>query len=189
LAEPIKIQTPLSDEVLSGLKAGDQVLLSGVIYTGRDAAHRRMMDALDTGNALPFPLDGSCISAIYYVGPTPPRPGKPIGSAGPTTSGRMDAYAPRLMKLGLKVMIGKGMRSQEVKNAIVETKSVYLAAIGGAGALMASCIKEAEVIAYEDLGTEAVHKLTVSDMPLVVINDSAGGDLYAEGRLRYQRGE
>ncbi len=177
-----RITVPCRSADLAKLRSGDRVLLSGTVYTARDQAHKRMMEALDRAEALPFPIDGS---AIYYVGPTPERPGAVIGSAGPTTSGRMDRYSPRLLELGNRVMIGKGQRSQEVKGAVAATGSVYLAALGGAGAMMANCVKSMEVIAWEDLGCEAVRRLQVEDMPLVVILDSQGGDLYADGPLAW----
>ncbi len=180
-----RITTPCTAAELAPLRAGDTVLLSGVIYTARDQAHKRMMEALDAGEALPFDLKGS---AIYYVGPTPERPGQVIGSAGPTTSGRMDAYSPRLLRLGNRVMIGKGKRDNAVKEAVVETGSVYLAALGGAGALMAQCVASLEVIAWPDLGCEAVRRLEVKDMPLTVILDSVGGDLYESGPAAYLEG-
>lgn len=180
-----RITTPCTAADLVPLRAGDTVLLSGVIYTARDQAHKRMMEALDAGEALPFDLKGS---AIYYVGPTPERPGQVIGSAGPTTSGRMDAYSPRLLRLGNRVMIGKGKRDDAVKEAVVETGSVYLAALGGAGALMAQCVSSLEVIAWPDLGCEAVRRLEVKDMPLTVILDSVGGDLYESGPAAYLEG-
>ncbi len=170
-----KLTTPLTPDVLKQLRSGDIVLLSGTIYTGRDAAHRRIVEALDRGEAPPFDLKGA---VIYYVGPTPPPPGKPIGSAGPTTSGRMDAYAPRLHALGLAASIGKGLRSQAVKDAMRQYNAVYLGATGGAGALLSKSITSAEVIAYEELGPEAIRKLTVKDMPLLVINDTLGNELY-----------
>ena len=176
------ITTPVTREMLSPLKAGDTVLLSGTVYTARDAAHKRLMELLDAGQPLPFPLEGS---AIYYVGPTPERPGKVIGSAGPTTSGRMDAYSPRLLDLGQSVMIGKGARSQAVKDAVVRNGGVYLAALGGAGALMAESVKALEVICWEDLGCEAVRKLEVENFPLTVILDAHGGDLYQSGPAAY----
>lgn len=179
-----KITLPLTDEVLKDLKAGDNLLLTGVIYVARDAAHKRMIEALDQGKPLPFDIKGQ---TIYYMGPSPARPGRPIGSAGPTTSGRMDAYTPRLLAEGLKGMIGKGLRSQEVKEAIKKYKAVYLGAIGGAGALISKSIKKAEVIAYEDLGAEAVRRLEVEDFPVTVINDIYGGDLYEEGKAKYAR--
>lgn len=177
-----KLTTPVTREDLAPLKAGDTVLLSGIVYTARDAAHKRMMELLDKGEELPFPVEGS---ALYYVGPTPERPGEVIGSAGPTTSGRMDAYSPRLLDLGQAVMIGKGARNQAVKEAAVRNGAVYLAALGGAGALMAACVKELEVICWEDLGCEAVRRLEVEDMPLTVILDPHGGDLYQSGPAAY----
>lgn len=179
-----KITSPCTAQALAPLRAGDTVLLSGVVYTARDQAHRRMAEALDKGESLPFELEGS---AIYYVGPTPERPGEVIGSAGPTTSGRMDAYSPRLLALGNKIMIGKGKRDAAVKEAVVKYGAVYLAALGGAGALMAQSVKSLEVIAWPDLGCEAVRRLTVEDMPLTVILDSHGGDLYASGPEEYLR--
>ncbi len=182
MSDVIKLNTPLKDGDVEKLKAGDMVELSGVIYTGRDAAHKRMIDALDNGEDLPFDPRGS---VIYYVGPTPPPPGRPIGSAGPTTSYRMDPYAPRLISLGLKGMIGKGGRSDEVIQACIEHKAVYFGAIGGAGALAAQRITAAEVIAWEDLGPEAVRRLTVESFPLAVINDVHGGDLFKLGRSKY----
>lgn len=180
---PKKVTLPLTDEVLKDLKAGDNLLLTGVIYTAREAAHKRMVEALDRGKLLPFDIKGA---TIYYMGPTPARPGRVIGSAGPTTSGRMDAYAPRLIAEGLKGMIGKGLRSQAVKDAMVKHKAVYLGAIGGAGALISMSIKKAEVIAYEELGAEAVLRLEVADFPVTVINDIYGGDLYEQGKVKYQ---
>ena len=177
-----KLTTPVTRKDLAPLRAGDTVLLSGTVYTARDAAHQRMMELLDRGEPLPFPVEGS---AIYYVGPTPERPGQVIGSAGPTTSGRMDASSPRLLDLGQLVMIGKGKRNQAVKEAVVRNGAVYLAALGGAGALMAASVKELEVICWEDLGCEAVRKLTVQDFPLTVILDAHGGDLYQAGPEAY----
>ena len=177
-----KLTTPATREDLAPLKAGDAVLLSGVVYTARDAAHKRMMELLDKGEPLPFPVEGS---ALYYVGPTPERPGEVIGSAGPTTSGRMDAYSPRLLDLGQAVMIGKGARNQAVKDAVVRNGAVYLAALGGAGALMAASVKKLEIICWEDLGCEAVRRLEVEDMPLTVILDPHGGDLYQSGPAAY----
>ena len=176
------LTTPVTREDLAPLKAGDTVLLSGVVYTARDAAHKRMMELLDQGESLPFPVEGS---ALYYVGPTPERPGEVIGSAGPTTSGRMDAYSPRLLDLGQAVMIGKGARNQAVKEAVVRNGAVYLAALGGAGALMAASVKKLEIICWEDLGCEAVRRLEVADMPLTVILDAHGGDLYQSGPAAY----
>ena len=177
-----KLTTPVAKEDLAPLRAGDTVLLSGTVYTARDAAHKRMMELLDAGEALPFPVEGS---AVYYVGPTPERPGQIIGSAGPTTSGRMDAYSPRLLDLGQAIMIGKGARNQAVKEAVVRSGAVYLAALGGAGALMAASVEELEVICWEDLGGEAVRRLDVKDFPITVILDSQGGDLYESGPAAY----
>lgn len=177
-----RLNTPVSKEELSVLRAGDRVLLSGVVYTARDAAHQRMMERLDRGEALPFELEGS---AIYYVGPTPERPGQVIGSAGPTTSGRMDKFSPRLLDLGQPVMIGKGARSREVKEAIVRNGAVYLAAMGGAGAVMSASVDSAGVVCWEDLGCEAVRRLHVTDMPLTVVIDSLGNDLYESGPEAY----
>ena len=176
-----RLTTPCTAEDLAPLKAGDTVLLSGVVYTARDQAHKRMIEALEKGKKLPFDLTGS---AIYYVGPTPERPGEVIGSAGPTTSGRMDAMS-RLLDLGNKIMIGKGKRDDAVKAAVVRNGAVYLAALGGAGALMAKSVETLEVIAWPDLGCEAVRRLTVQDMPLTVILDAHGGDLYQSGPAAY----
>jgi fumarate hydratase subunit beta len=186
MSEPIRITTPLSDEDVEGLKAGDHVLISGVIYTGRDAAHKRLAGLIDRGEELPIDLRGQI---IYYVGPTPARPGKPIGSAGPTTSYRMDPYSPKLMEKGLKGMIGKGMRSQEVIEAMKKYKAIYMAAVGGAAALIARRIKKSAVIAYEDLGPEAIRRLEVEDFPAIVVNDIWGKDLYVEGLRRYGRSQ
>jgi fumarate hydratase subunit beta len=179
-----KIVLPLTDEVIASLKAGDKVLLTGVIYAARDAAHKRMVEALEQGKPLPFDIKGQ---TIYYMGPTPARPGQPIGSAGPTTSGRMDVYTPRLLAAGLKGMIGKGMRSPAVKEALKKYKAVYLAALGGAGALISRSIKKSEVVAYGELEAEAVRRLEVVDFPAMVANDVYGGDLYQEGKARYRR--
>lgn len=180
----MKLTTPLTEEQIAGLRAGDNVLISGTIYVARDAAHKRLVEALDKGEPLPFDLVGQI---IYYMGPTPAKPGRPIGSAGPTTSYRMDAYAPRLMAAGLKGMIGKGERSPAVREAIQRYRCVYFGAIGGAGALLSKCITDAQVIAYEDLGPEALRKLTVVDFPAIVINDIYGGDAYEAGRALYRR--
>ena len=177
------VELPLSDDLLETLHAGDELLLTGVMYVGRDAAHKRMIEALEAGMSLPVDLKGH---VIYFMGPTPAKPGKTIGSAGPTSSYRMDAYSPRLIAEGLKGMIGKGMRSGEVKEAMKKYKAVYLGAIGGAGALISSCIRKAEVIAYEDLGAEALRRIEVQDFPVTVIDDIYGGDLYEEGRARYK---
>lgn len=171
----IKITTPLNDEIIKKLNAGDRVYITGTIYTARDAAHKRMIESLKNGQDLPFNIKNTI---IYYVGPCPPKPGQVIGSAGPTTSYRMDDYTPMLLKIGLKGMIGKGNRSKEVINSIVENNCVYFAAIGGAGALISSCIKSSEIIAYEDLGAEAIRKLYVEDLPVIVAIDSKGNNLY-----------
>lgn len=176
------LTTPVTRDALAPLRAGDTVLLSGVVYTARDAAHKRLIELLDQGQTLPFPLEGS---AIYYVGPTPERPGQVIGSAGPTTSGRMDPYSPRLMDLGQSIMIGKGARNQTVKEAVQRNGCVYLAALGGAGALMAESVKSLEILCWEDLGCEAVRKLEVENFPLTVILDAHGGDLYQSGPEAY----
>jgi fumarate hydratase subunit beta len=176
------LKTPVSKTDIAPLRAGDTVKLSGVVYTARDAAHKRLVELIDRGEPLPFELPGS---AIYYVGPTPERPGEVIGSAGPTTSGRMDAYSPRLIALGQSVMIGKGRRSQTVKDAMVKYGAVYLAAVGGAGALMARCVKSVDIICWEDLGCEAVRRLVVEDMPLTVVIDTLGSDLYQLGPENY----
>ncbi|MBR6679815.1 MAG: Fe-S-containing hydro-lyase [Clostridia bacterium] len=177
-----KITLPLTEELAKTLHAGDEVLVSGIIYTSRDAGHKRMCETLARGEELPFdPKDAT----IYYVGPTPAKPGQVIGSAGPTTSGRMDAYAPTMMSVGARGMIGKGARLPEVVDAMKKHSGVYFGAIGGAGALLAKCIKTCELIAYEDLGAEALRKLYIEDMPLVVIIDSEGNNLYEEGRKAY----
>jgi fumarate hydratase subunit beta len=179
----LNIESPLDSETIEKLKAGDHVLITGVIYTARDAAHKRMVEALDRGEVLPFDITSQ---TIYYMGPTPAKPGQVIGSAGPTTSGRMDSYAVRLMAAGLKGMVGKGSRSQAVKDAMKKYKALYFAAIGGAGAMISRSIKRAEVIAYEDLGAEAIRRLEVNNFPATVINDIHGGDLYEEGKAKYQ---
>jgi fumarate hydratase subunit beta len=184
MAEPIRLETPLTDEDVEALKIGNRVLLRGVIYTGRDAAHQRLFDLLKEGKDLPFDITGQI---IYYVGPTPARPGRIFGSAGPTTSYRMDAFAPALIEKGLKGMIGKGMRSDSVKEAMKKHKAVYFAATGGAGALLAKRVKKAEVIAYDDLGPEAIRRLEVEDLPVIVVNDIKGNDLYVEGANQYRR--
>lgn len=180
----IRITSPFDREALARLRAGDGVLLSGTVLTGRDAAHKRLCALLDAGQPLPVSLRDQ---AIYYVGPCPPLPGDVIGSCGPTTSGRMDAYAPRLLGLGLAAMIGKGFRKPAVVESIQENGAVYFAATGGAGALIARCVKGARVLAFEDLGTEAIRELTVEDLPLIVAVDSQGNDLYAQGPARYAR--
>ncbi len=186
MSETIRIKTPLSDEDVERLKMRDRVLISGVIYTGRDAAHKRLIDLIDRGEELPFDIRGQI---IYYVGPTPARPGKPIGSAGPTSSYRMDPYSPKLMETGLKGMIGKGMRSQEVIDAMRRFKAIYMAAVGGAAALIARRIKKSEIIAYEDLGPEAIRRLEVEDFPAIVVNDIWGNDLYVEGVRTYEKAQ
>jgi len=183
MSKTYNLTTPLSDEDVAKLESGDIVYLNGIIYTARDAAHKRLVDLLDEGKELPFDLKGAI---IYFVGPTPPKPGDPIGSAGPTTSYRMDSYSPRLIAEGLKGMIGKGKRSQEVKYACVKYKAAYFGATGGAGALLGKQIKSAEVIAYEELGPEAVRKLEVVDFPVTVVNDAYGRDLYQIGREQYE---
>lgn len=180
----LDIETPLTDEVVASLRAGDSVRISGVVYVARDAAHKRKVEALDRGEALPFDPTGQI---IYYMGPSPARPGRPIGSSGPTTSYRMDPYAERLMAHGLKGMIGKGNRSESVRRTLVQYRAVYFAATGGAAALIAEAIKEAEVIAYADLGAEAVRRLWVEDFPAVVVNDIYGGDAYEDGIAQYKR--
>jgi len=179
----MKLTTPLTDEVVARLHAGDRVTLSGVLYVARDAAHQRMVAALDRGEALPFAPSGQ---VIYYMGPTPAPPGRPIGSAGPTTAYRMDPYAPRLLALGLKGMIGKGGRSPAVRRAIQQYRALYFAATGGAAALIARHIKAAEIIAYADLGAEALRRLWVEDFPLIVVNDIYGQDAYEIGRKKYR---
>ena len=178
----IKLQTPLTADKLKDLKAGDSVLISGVIYSARDAAHKRLIDLLNQGKELPLNIKDE---TIYYVGPSPAKPGNVIGSAGPTTSYRMDAYAPTLLDLGLKGMIGKGARNQEVIDAIVRNKAVYFGAIGGAAALIAKSIVKSEIIEYDDLGAEAIRRMEVKDMPLVVIIDSKGNNLYELGQKDY----
>ena len=177
------ITLPLSDDILETLHAGDELLLTGAMYVGRDAAHKRMIETLQAGEPLPVDLKGQ---VIYFMGPTPARPGKAIGSAGPTSSYRMDAYSPRLMAEGLKGMIGKGMRSKEVKEAMKKHKAVYLGAIGGAGALFAGCIRNVEVVAYDDLGPEALRRIEVRDFTVTVVNDIYGGDIYEEGRAQFR---
>jgi len=177
-----RITTPLTAEVTKDLHVGDNVLLTGVIYTGRDAAHKRLVELLEQGKELPVDLtDG----IMYYVGPAPAQPGQVIGSAGPTTSYRMDAYAPALLDLGLKGMIGKGKRSAEVVESMKKNDAIYFGAIGGCGALLAKCIKKAEIVAYEDLGAEAIRRLEVEDLPLTVIIDSEGNNQYELGRKEF----
>ena len=179
----LTIQSPFNEETLKKLKAGDQVFITGVIYVARDAAHKRLVETLDQNKPLPFDIKGQ---TIYFMGPSPAKPGQAIGAAGPTTSGRMDAYSPRLIAEGLKGMIGKGMRSQAVRDAMDKYGAVYLATIGGAAALISKSIKKSEVIAYEELGAEAIRRLEVEDFPATVINDIYGGDLFQEGKARYR---
>ncbi len=183
MAAPIKLTPPLTDEVVMRLKAGDRVVITGAIYTGRDMAHKYMVEQHRKGESLPFDLRGQI---LYYTGPTPAAPGRVIGSAGPTTSYRMDPYTPYLLEQGLKGMIGKGPRDQAVKDAIKKNKAVYFAAIGGAGALISKTIRKAEVVAYPELGTEAVMRLEVEDFPAVVVNDVHGADLYQIGVDQYR---
>ncbi len=177
------LTTPLTKEDTKKLKAGDVVYLSGVLYTARDAAHKRLVELLEKGEELPFPIEGS---VIYFVGPTPPKPGDPIGSAGPTTSYRMDSYSPTMLKHGSLGMIGKGKRNQAVKDACVKYGGIYFGATGGAGALLGKKIKSAEVVAYPELGPEAVRKIVVEDFPVTVINDTYGNDLYQMGREQFE---
>jgi fumarate hydratase subunit beta len=185
MSQPIRLKPPLTDEDVGRLKIGDRVLINGVIYIGRDVAHKRLFDLLKEGKDLPFDIKGQI---IFYVGPTPAKPGQVFGSAGPTTSYRMDAYSPSLIERGLKGMIGKGIRSEAVKEAMKKYKAVYFAATGGAGALLAKRIKEAQVVVYEDLGPEAIRRLEVEDLPVIVVNDIRGNDLYMEGEKKYRKG-
>ena len=183
-AEPIRLETPLSREDVERLETGDVVRLSGPLYTARDAAHARMAEVIVNGEDLPFDPEGQ---VLYFTGPAPARPGHPLGPAGPTTASRMDPYSPLLIERGLKGMIGKGLRSEEVREAMREHGCAYFGAVEGTAALLARCVKEAEVVAYEDLGTEAVRRLVVEAFPVVVVNDLYGGDLYREGRERWRR--
>lgn len=176
------IKTPITKEIAESLTAGDYVYLTGTIYTARDAAHKRMYESLKNGDRLPIDIKNK---TIYYMGPSPARDGRPIGSAGPTTASRMDKYAPTLLDLGLSAMIGKGKRNKEVLDAVIRNKSVYLAAIGGAGALLSKCIKASEVVAYEDLGTEAIRKLEVENFPIIVVADCKGNNLYETAIKEY----
>ncbi len=182
-ARKVALKMPLADRDLEKLHAGDRVLFSGILYTARDAAHARLIRLLKEGEPLPIPLEGQ---VIYYVGPTPAKPGQVIGSAGPTTSGRMDAYTPDLLAAGVKGMIGKGSRSAEVREALVRYRAVYFAATGGAAALLARRIKKASVVAYQDLGPEAIRRLEVENFPAIVVNDIYGADLYREGVVRFK---
>ena len=179
-----KINVPLSKEDAATLRTGDYVYLTGTVYTARDAAHKRLDEALKKGEKLPFDVNGN---VIYYMGPSPAREGRPIGSAGPTTAGRMDPYAPELLDLGLRGMIGKGRRTKEVSDAIIRNKAVYFAAVGGAGALLSQCIKSSEVIAYDDLGAEAIRKLYVENFPVIVVIDSEGTNLYDLALEKYKK--
>lgn len=178
------LQVPFSAKEADQLTAGDYVYLTGTVYTARDAAHKRMQEALDAGKELPFPIEGNI---IYYMGPSPAREGRPIGSAGPTTASRMDKYAPRLLDLGLGGMIGKGKRTPQVLDAVVRNHAVYFAAVGGAGAILSKCITASEVVAYDDLGTEAIRKLSVEDFPVIVVADSKGNNLYATATKEWCR--
>lgn len=180
---PVTIQTPLSEHAVMKLKMGDRVLLNGAIFAARDAAHQRLMELICQGKELPFDLRGS---VIYYVGPAPSRPGMAVGSAGPTSSYRMDPYTPALLDRGLKGMIGKGQRSPEVVHSIQTNKAVYFAATGGAGALLSKTMKASTIIAYEELGPEAIRRFTVVDFPVIVVNDCYGNDLYQQGRMQYE---
>lgn len=181
----VKVKIPFENEdILRNLRAGDQVLLTGTMYTARDAAHKRMVEQLERGEELPIKLENQ---VIYYVGPTPAKPGEVIGSAGPTTSSRMDKYTPTLLERGLKGVIGKGYRGEEVVHSFAENHAVYFAAIGGSGALLAKRIKSMELVAYEDLGTEAIRKLTVEDFPCIVINDTKGNDWYKQSQEKFKK--
>ncbi|MDF1526040.1 MAG: Fe-S-containing hydro-lyase [bacterium] len=182
MSDPVVLTPPLTDEDVAGLRAGDRVLITGTMLTGRDAAHKRLVELIEKGDDLPMDLKGQI---IYFVGPTPTRPGEAIGSAGPTTSYRMDAYSPILIEKGLKGMIGKGSRSREVVEAMVKHKAVYFAAVGGAAALISRRIVSSEVLAYEELGPEAIRRLQVKDFPVIVVNDTEGNDLYEQGLKEY----
>lgn len=178
------LKAPISQEDADSLQAGDYVYITGKIYTARDAAHKRMQEALDQNEELPFNIEGNI---IYYMGPSPAREGRPIGSAGPTTASRMDRYAPQLLDLGMRGMIGKGKRTKEVLDAVIRNKAVYFAAVGGAGALLSQKIKKSTIIAYEDLGTEAIRELEVEDFPVIVVADSKGNDLYQTAIINYRK--
>jgi len=186
MLDAITLNTPMDDGIIDRLTSGTRVLISGIIYTARDAAHQRLMALIERGEKLPFNPRGQI---IYYVGPAPPKPGMAVGAAGPTSSYRMDPYAPALLKLGLKAMIGKGQRSPEVLNALKRHRAVYLAATGGVGALLATTIKKVKMIAYEDLGPEAIREFTVEKFPAIVANDAFGGDIFRQGQSRYARPE
>ena len=182
MSDPVILTPPLTDEDLIGLRSGDRVFITGTLLTGRDAAHKRLVDLIEKGENLPVDLEGQ---VIYFVGPTPTRPGEAIGSAGPTTSYRMDAYSPILIERGLKGMIGKGSRSREVVDAMMKHKAIYFAAVGGAAALISRRIVSSEIIAYEDLGPEAIRRLEVKEFPVIVVNDTEGNDLYEQGVKEY----
>lgn len=182
MSDPVVLTPPLTDEDVAGLRSGDRVFITGTMLTGRDAAHKRLVDLVKNGEDLPVDIKGQI---IYFVGPTPTRPGEAIGSAGPTTSYRMDAYSPILIEMGLKGMIGKGSRSREVLDAMIKHKAVYFAAVGGAAALISRRILSSEIVAYEDLGPEAIRKLQVKDFPVIVVNDTEGNDLYEQGVKEY----
>lgn len=184
MADEIRLEAPLTREGNESLKTGDVVLLSGVLYTARDAAHARMKEAIENGDELPFDPEGQI---IYFTGPAPARPGHALGPAGPTTASRMDPYSPLLIERGLKGMVGKGLRSQPVRDSMMEHGCVYFGAVEGTAALLADRVKEAEVVAYEDLGAEAIQRLVVEDFPVIVVNDLHGGDLYLEGRERWRK--
>jgi fumarate hydratase subunit beta len=184
MTEPLKISPPLTDSDVENLRAGDRVLITGVLYTARDAAHKRLYELIEKGKELPIDLKGQI---IYYVGPTPAKPGQIIGSAGPTTSGRMDVYTPKLLELGLKATIGKGQRSKDVIETMKRYKAVYMAAVGGAAVLIAKTIKSSDVVAYEDLGPEAIRRLEVVDFPAIIANDIYGNDLFQMGVEKYRR--
>jgi fumarate hydratase subunit beta len=183
---PLALRAPFGPAEVERLRAGDEVLLSGIVYTARDAAHERLAHMLQAGTPLPVDLRGQ---VLYYCGPTPARPGRPIGSAGPTTASRMDHYTPALLAYGVRGMIGKGRRSPDVREAIRRCRAVYFGAIEGTAALLGERVREAEVVAFPDLGAEAIHRLIIEDFPMVVVNDIAGADLYEEGRARFQRGD
>lgn len=184
MSEYIHVTSPLEPDTVKDFRAGDHVMIDGIIYTARDAAHQRLAEALNNGQDLPFEIAGQ---TIYYCGPSPSRPGRPIGSAGPTTSKRMDIFTPQLLEAGLRAMIGKGGRSSEVRQSMIRNNAAYFIATGGAGALISKSIKKAEIVAYEDLGAEAIMRLEVKDFPAIVANDIYGGDVYEAGRARYQR--
>ena len=182
--ESIEIEAPLNSKIVENLRTGDRVRISGTIYTARDAAHQRMSQAIDSGRPLPFDPAGQI---VFYVGPSPAPPGKAIGAAGPTTAGRMDAFTPMLIERGLRAMIGNGKRSEKVRLAMLEHGCIYFGSVEGTAALLSECIRSAEIVAYEDLGPEAIYRLTVENFPAIVVNDLHGSDLYEEGRRRYRR--